>query len=104
MPLFKFSGHTTEGFALNWSEASPGLLATGDCAKNIHTWKPTDDGSWSVDSRYFKTLFQLFYRKNSIFYLPPFNKNIYLILTHLDLLLDILHPSKIFSGHQMKLQ
>ena len=51
MPLFKFSGHTTEGFALNWSEASPGLLATGDCAKNIHTWKPTDDGSWSVDSR-----------------------------------------------------
>ena len=52
MPLFKFSGHATEGFALNWSDASPGLLATGDCAKNIYTWKPTDDGSWGVDSRY----------------------------------------------------
>lgn len=50
-PLFKFSGHATEGFALNWSDASPGLLATGDCAKNIYTWKPTDDGSWGVDSR-----------------------------------------------------
>lgn len=50
-PLFRFAGHTTEGFAVNWSDVTPGLLATGDCAKNIHTWKPTDDGSWNVDSR-----------------------------------------------------
>lgn len=51
LPLFKFTGHTTEGFAVNWSDVTPGLLATGDCASHIHTWKPTDDGSWNVDSR-----------------------------------------------------
>ena len=27
-------------------------VATGDCAKHIHVWKPTDDGSWSVNNRY----------------------------------------------------
>ena len=88
MPLFKFSGHTTEGFALNWSEASPGLLATGDCAKNIHTWKPTDDGSWSVDSRYFKILFKLFYRKNLNYHLIKIYKITY-----------DLNPFRPFVGH-----
>ena len=51
-PLFTFTGHTREGFAINWSDVTPGVLATGDCAKNIHTWKPNDEGSWNVDSRY----------------------------------------------------
>lgn len=50
-PLFTFTGHTREGFAINWSDVTPGVLATGDCAKNIHTWKPNDEGSWNVDSR-----------------------------------------------------
>ena len=51
-PLYKFTGHTCEGYAVNWSEVTPGVLATGDCLKHIYTWKPTDDGSWNVDSRY----------------------------------------------------
>lgn len=49
-PLYKFTGHTCEGYAVNWSEVTEGLLATGDCLKHIYTWKPTDDGSWNVDS------------------------------------------------------
>merc|ERR1712096_363567 len=51
--LFTFKGHQCEGYAVNWSDVTPGVLATGDCAKNIHAWKPTDDGSWNVDSRPF---------------------------------------------------
>ena len=51
-PLFTFRGHKSEGYAVNWSDVTPGALATGDCIKHIHTWKPTDDGSWNVDNRY----------------------------------------------------
>lgn len=29
----------------------PGVLATGDCKKNIHIWKPTEGASWAVDQR-----------------------------------------------------
>ncbi|XP_002733247.1 glutamate-rich WD repeat-containing protein 1-like [Saccoglossus kowalevskii] len=50
-PLFTFSGHQTEGFAVDWSPTVVGKLATGDCKKNIHIWNPTDDGSWHVDQR-----------------------------------------------------
>jgi ribosome assembly protein RRB1 len=28
-----------------------GVLATGDCKRNIHIWNPTDGGSWHVDQR-----------------------------------------------------
>lgn len=49
-PLFVFTGHQTEGFAVDWSSSSPGVLATGDCRRNIHVWKPTND-SWNVDQR-----------------------------------------------------
>ena len=49
-PLFKFSGHLKEGFAMDWSPVVPGLLATGDCSKSIHIWKPTET-SWNVDQR-----------------------------------------------------
>lgn len=49
-PLFNFRGHKSEGFALNWSPMSPGVLATGDCQKAIHIWKPTQD-SWAVEPR-----------------------------------------------------
>ena len=50
-PLFEFRGHLTEGFALNWSPLVTGLLASGDCKKNIHLWHPDQSGSWKVDQR-----------------------------------------------------
>jgi len=49
-PLFTFNGHISEGFALDWSLAEPGMLATGDCSKNIHVWKP-NESEWLVDQR-----------------------------------------------------
>lgn len=30
-PVFKFSGHQQEGFAIDWSPSADGVLATGDC-------------------------------------------------------------------------
>jgi len=50
-PLFDFKGHLTEGYALNWSPTVPGVLATGDCRKGIHLWKPGEAGTWMVDQR-----------------------------------------------------
>ncbi|XP_059237512.1 glutamate-rich WD repeat-containing protein 1 isoform X2 [Mustela nigripes] len=52
-PIFAFSGHMGEGFALDWSPRVSGRLLTGDCQKNIHLWTPTDGGSWHVDQRPF---------------------------------------------------
>ncbi|CAF1285503.1 unnamed protein product [Adineta steineri] len=49
-PLFTFNGHMSEGFAMDWSPVVPGMLATGDCSKNIHIWKPNDT-EWLVDQR-----------------------------------------------------
>jgi len=49
-PLFSFKGHQTEGFAMNWSPTMPGVLATGDCKKDIYVWKPSQDAaSWAID-------------------------------------------------------
>jgi len=50
-PLFTFKGHSTEGFALDWSSTTPGVLATGDCKKHIHVWKPLEGGQWAVEQR-----------------------------------------------------
>ncbi|CAF2644742.1 unnamed protein product [Rotaria sp. Silwood2] len=49
-PLFTFNGHMNEGFAMDWSPTVPGMLATGDCSKNIHIWKPNET-EWLVDQR-----------------------------------------------------
>ncbi|KAM6967818.1 glutamate-rich WD repeat-containing protein 1 [Aplochiton taeniatus] len=55
-PLFSFSGHMTEGFALDWSSKVPGRLVTGDCKKNIHVWEPREGGtSWQIDQRPFSS-------------------------------------------------
>lgn len=49
--LFTFSGHQQEGFALDWSPVAPGLLASGDCRRDIHVWQPHESGTWNVDQR-----------------------------------------------------
>jgi len=48
-PLFTFNGHQDEGFALDFSAAKPGLMASGDCASRLHVWNPTEGGTWNVD-------------------------------------------------------
>ncbi|XP_061632080.1 glutamate-rich WD repeat-containing protein 1 [Phyllopteryx taeniolatus] len=54
--LFSFSGHMTEGFAIDWSPMVPGRLASGDCKKNIHVWEPEEGGaSWRIDQRPFSS-------------------------------------------------
>jgi len=47
-PLQSFTGHTSEGWALDWSRVEAGLLASGDCARNIHVWRPGEGGQWAV--------------------------------------------------------
>ncbi|XP_022919811.2 glutamate-rich WD repeat-containing protein 1 [Onthophagus taurus] len=50
-PLFTFSGHQKEGFGLDWCQTNPGVLASGDCNRDIHIWNMNENGSWHVDQR-----------------------------------------------------
>uniref|UniRef100_A0A3P8SGF8 Glutamate-rich WD repeat-containing protein 1 n=1 Tax=Amphiprion percula TaxID=161767 RepID=A0A3P8SGF8_AMPPE len=55
-PLFSFSGHMAEGFAIDWSPKVPGRLVSGDCKKNIHVWEPREGGTtWQIDQRPFSS-------------------------------------------------
>ncbi|KAI5645503.1 WD domain, g-beta repeat domain-containing protein [Phthorimaea operculella] len=49
--LYSFSGHQQEGFGIDWCPTEPGVLATGDCRRDIHIWKPNEAGTWTVDQR-----------------------------------------------------
>ena len=51
-PIFEFKGHRGEGFAMDWSQMEPGVLATGDTSKFIHIWRP-HESTWTVDLRPF---------------------------------------------------
>lgn len=53
-PLYTFSGHQAEGFALDWSPVLPGRLVTGDCRQRIHLWNVTDGGGWAVQKAPFQ--------------------------------------------------
>ena len=53
MPIFTFSGHGQEGYAMDWSKACQGRLITGDCDRNIQLFEPVGNAnapSWSVNS------------------------------------------------------
>ncbi|CAG5025248.1 unnamed protein product [Parnassius apollo] len=50
-PLYSFNGHQQEGFGIDWCPTEPGVLATGDCRRDIHIWKPNEGGTWTVDQR-----------------------------------------------------
>jgi len=54
-PLQAFSGHESEGFALDWSPTEAGLLASGDCSRNIHVWQPSEGGVWNINSQPFNS-------------------------------------------------
>ncbi|TMW56933.1 hypothetical protein Poli38472_002858 [Pythium oligandrum] len=47
-PVYTFSGHPDEGFAMDWSPVVAGQFATGDCSKFIYVWNHVE-GAWVVD-------------------------------------------------------
>ncbi|XP_017079831.2 glutamate-rich WD repeat-containing protein 1 [Drosophila eugracilis] len=50
-PEFTFAGHHQEGFAVDWNPCVEGVLATGDCRRDIHVWNLMEGGTWNVDQR-----------------------------------------------------
>lgn len=50
-PAYTFNGHQQEGYGIDWSPIAPGVLATGDCRRDIHIWQPVEGGIWKVDQR-----------------------------------------------------
>ena len=55
-PMFTYKGHKSEGYAIDWSLAVAGRLATGDCSGVINIWNPNSSGSgasWQIDGNVF---------------------------------------------------
>ncbi|XP_075978878.1 WD repeat-containing protein 1 l(2)09851 [Anticarsia gemmatalis] len=50
-PLYSFNGHQQEGYGLDWCPTEPGVLASGDCRRDVHIWTPNQGGTWVVDQR-----------------------------------------------------
>ncbi|KAJ1625522.1 WD40-repeat-containing domain protein [Pavlovales sp. CCMP2436] len=50
-PLFSFVGHAQEGFAIDFSKAAVGKLATGDSASKIFVHSASPDGQWATDQK-----------------------------------------------------
>ena len=48
LPARHVHTHGGEGFALDWSPAAQGRLASGDCRARVHVWEPTPGGRWAV--------------------------------------------------------
>lgn len=48
-PKYRFSGHTDEGFALDFNPLATGVLATGSRDHSIRIWKPVE-GGWEIES------------------------------------------------------
>lgn len=51
-PFFHYSGHSAEGYALDWSPVQAGRLATADCDGNVHIWDATHPVEPSSSSRW----------------------------------------------------
>jgi len=47
-PVFTFTGHADEGFAMDWSPVQAGQFLTGDCSKYIYLWN-SNGSTWAVD-------------------------------------------------------
>ncbi len=43
-PRQVFTGHQTEGYAMDWSPVAAGRLLSGDCSGAVHLWEPAEGG------------------------------------------------------------
>jgi len=53
-PFFVYNGHSSEGYAMDWSRANEGHMVTGDCDGNIHLWSSTEGGLANCSTSSFK--------------------------------------------------
>jgi ribosome assembly protein RRB1 len=50
-PVFSFTEHADEGYAMDWSPVAAGRFATGDCAGQLRVWNMRDGAmDWAVDA------------------------------------------------------
>jgi ribosome assembly protein RRB1 len=54
-PIFSYTGHAEEGYAMDWNPVVAGRMVTGDNDGKIRLWNPSaaGGGSWQVDSKPF---------------------------------------------------